>query len=230
MSVVTEFRFSGTATDNNTRLPSIIKSALTMALLGNGLKVTYLVITKGDGLNYAINLGVTTLYNLSLTEMDAGTRSSINSVFSTSDITLDGAYQIQTNGTGSTISINTTTYTVKAGDTLAAIARRFNTTVANLVALNNIANPNIIRVGQVLRINGSATNTTTTPVITGTTPNGSINVTTTNIPNTPPNNSNNPSNPSKSGFMQTLSDYFGVGTAVIGVAGVVILIILTKDR
>lgn len=41
-----------------------------------------------------------------------------------------------------------TTYTVKAGDTLSAIAHRYGTTVANLVSLNNIKNANLIYVGQ----------------------------------------------------------------------------------
>lgn len=44
------------------------------------------------------------------------------------------------------------TYTVKRGDTLSAIAVRFGTTVAALAAANNITNPNMIQVGQVLTI------------------------------------------------------------------------------
>ena len=44
-------------------------------------------------------------------------------------------------------------YIVKYGDTLWAISRRFNTTVERLVALNNIANKNLIYAGQKLRIN-----------------------------------------------------------------------------
>ena len=43
-------------------------------------------------------------------------------------------------------------YIVKTGDTLWAIARRFGTTVEVLVALNNIADPDCIRVAQRLRI------------------------------------------------------------------------------
>ncbi len=45
-----------------------------------------------------------------------------------------------------------TQYTVKPGDSLYAIANRFNTTVHNLVVANNISNPNLIRVGAVLII------------------------------------------------------------------------------
>ncbi|VEI12524.1 LysM peptidoglycan-binding domain-containing protein [Trueperella bialowiezensis] len=49
-----------------------------------------------------------------------------------------------------------TTYTVKAGDTLGKIARQHGTTVAKLAADNNIANRNIIRVGQRLTIGQAA--------------------------------------------------------------------------
>lgn len=44
------------------------------------------------------------------------------------------------------------TYTVKSGDTLYSIAIKLGTTVAAVVAANNIANPNQISVGQVLVI------------------------------------------------------------------------------
>lgn len=44
------------------------------------------------------------------------------------------------------------TYTVKSGDTLSAIAQKHNTTVAALVRLNNIPDPDRIFPGQVLRL------------------------------------------------------------------------------
>jgi nucleoid-associated protein YgaU len=44
------------------------------------------------------------------------------------------------------------TYTVRSGDTLSGIAARFGTSVAKIVALNNITNPSLIRAGQVLKI------------------------------------------------------------------------------
>lgn len=56
---------------------------------------------------------------------------------------------------------NTSTYTVVAGDTLSAIAKKYGTTVNQLVALNNIANPNLIYVGQVLKINGNVSSNIT---------------------------------------------------------------------
>lgn len=50
-----------------------------------------------------------------------------------------------------------TTYTIQRGDTLAAIARRYDTTVQALAQANNIVNPNLIYAGQVLIIPGSDT-------------------------------------------------------------------------
>lgn len=43
-------------------------------------------------------------------------------------------------------------YTVKAGDTLSAIANKYGTTYQAIASKNGIANPNIIKVGQVLKI------------------------------------------------------------------------------
>ncbi len=46
----------------------------------------------------------------------------------------------------------TETYTVQVGDTLYKIAVRFKTTTSALISLNNITNPNIVYVGQVLKV------------------------------------------------------------------------------
>ena len=43
-------------------------------------------------------------------------------------------------------------YIVKSGDTLSSIARRYNTTYQELARYNNIANPNLIYVNQVIKI------------------------------------------------------------------------------
>lgn len=51
------------------------------------------------------------------------------------------------------------TYTVQAGDTLAAIAARYNVTQAALVQLNALTNPDALTVGQQLKIPGAAPET-----------------------------------------------------------------------
>jgi lysozyme len=49
-------------------------------------------------------------------------------------------------------SNNPVYYTVKPGDTLSGIAKKYGTTVRELVKMNNIKNPNLIYVGQKIRI------------------------------------------------------------------------------
>ena len=57
----------------------------------------------------------------------------------------------------SSAPVSGTKYTVKAGDTLYSIAKKYNVTVAALAKANNITNYNLIRVGQVLTIPGKTT-------------------------------------------------------------------------
>ncbi len=49
---------------------------------------------------------------------------------------------------------STTTYKVRPGDTLSTIARNHKMSVSQLQSMNNIANPNHIKVGQVLTVSG----------------------------------------------------------------------------
>ncbi len=48
------------------------------------------------------------------------------------------------------------TYKVKRGDTLSLIAERHNMSTAQLARMNNISNPNLIKVGEVLRVKGGS--------------------------------------------------------------------------
>jgi LysM repeat protein len=57
----------------------------------------------------------------------------------------------------SQLAVGPVYYTVRRGDTLLKIARRYGTTVAALMQLNGIANPNRIYVGQVLLIRRGTT-------------------------------------------------------------------------
>lgn len=50
----------------------------------------------------------------------------------------------------------TSTYTVRSGDTLSGIASKLGTSYQTLASLNGISNPNLIYVGQVLQVTGSA--------------------------------------------------------------------------
>ena len=57
-----------------------------------------------------------------------------------------------------------TNYTVNAGDTLSGICGRFGVKMDDVVCWNNISNPNIIRVGQVLTLVGVANEVVTLTV------------------------------------------------------------------
>ena len=50
----------------------------------------------------------------------------------------------------------TSSYTVRSGDTLSGIAAKYGTTAANLASINGISNPNLIQVGQVIKVTGTA--------------------------------------------------------------------------
>src|SRR5699024_5299964 len=52
--------------------------------------------------------------------------------------------------------ISGSTYKVKKGETMSAIASRAGTTVKNLQSLNGISNPNHIKVGQTIKLSGSS--------------------------------------------------------------------------
>ena len=43
-------------------------------------------------------------------------------------------------------------YTIKAGDSLIQIAKEYSVVLSDILALNNIINPNKIQVGQVIEI------------------------------------------------------------------------------
>jgi len=55
----------------------------------------------------------------------------------------------------SAISANASTYTVKSGDTVSAIAQKFNTSTSKITSDNDLSNPDVISIGETLNINNS---------------------------------------------------------------------------
>lgn len=66
-----------------------------------------------------------------------------------------------TKSTAQAAANSTQTYTVKSGDTLSAIAKKYATTVSKLVNINGIKNPSRIYVGQKIVITNSGTSVQT---------------------------------------------------------------------
>lgn len=81
----------------------------------------------------------------------AGASESVNAGTSTTTTTKPST----NTGTGSE-----TVYVVKKGDTLSAIAKKYGTTYQKLAQYNGIANPNIISIGQKIKIPGKAAQAT----------------------------------------------------------------------
>lgn len=78
--------------------------------------------------------------------------------------------------TASSAATTSTTYTVKSGDTLSGIATKFNTSYTKLAQINNISNPNLIRVGQQLQISTTSSTSQTTTVTKTSSSNGTYTV------------------------------------------------------
>jgi LysM repeat protein len=73
-------------------------------------------------------------------------------------IVLSNGANVSAQSTGTSVSTSGV-YVVKSGDTLSAIAAKYDTTYQALAAYNNISNPSLIRVGQKIRIPGVSTET-----------------------------------------------------------------------
>ncbi|HEM6219483.1 TPA: LysM peptidoglycan-binding domain-containing protein [Streptococcus suis] len=56
--------------------------------------------------------------------------------------------------------VNAETYTVQSGDSLSAIASKYNTSVEKLAEQNNISDPNLIHVGQAIEVGETASTAT----------------------------------------------------------------------
>ena len=145
---------------------TVVVSPASSAAAASGQTFTYTVVAGDTLLTIATRFGTT-----------PEAISQLNSLADPNALTLGQKLQIPgtgaTTGTGDTGSAatggqasggstggattgGTTSYTVQSGDTLGAIARRFGTTVAELVRLNNITNPDALKVGQTLVVPGAS--------------------------------------------------------------------------
>ena len=107
------------------------------------MNTTY-TVKRGDTLSEIALKYNTTVSNLA----NLNNISNPNLIYPGQVITINGSNNIE-NGQNSCGKI---TYTIKRGDTLSSIARKYNTSVNKLVMLNNISNPNLIYAGNIIII------------------------------------------------------------------------------
>lgn len=107
------------------------------------MNTTY-TVKRGDTLSEIALKYNTTVSNLA----NLNNISNPNLIYPGQVITINGSNNIE-NGKNSCGKI---TYTIKRGDTLSSIARKYNTSVNKLVMLNNISNPNLIYAGNIIII------------------------------------------------------------------------------
>ena len=100
------------------------------------------VVKPGDTL-----LKIAELYNISVDELKSFNNLTSNSI---------SIGQILKVPTEENTLVDVDFYTVKKGDSLYSIAQKYNTTVSELVALNDLTS-NTLQIGQILKINGNTT-------------------------------------------------------------------------
>lgn len=115
-----------------------------------------ILILASDEPNKEKEITYTVRYGDSLWKIANRYGVSVNSLVSLNNIQnpnlIYPGQQIRVKVSGNNNQANTLYYRVRRGDSLWRIARRYRTTVSNLVRLNNIKNPNLIYIGQILRI------------------------------------------------------------------------------
>jgi LysM repeat protein/GH25 family lysozyme M1 (1,4-beta-N-acetylmuramidase) len=110
-------------------------------------------VKSGDSLSKIASMFHTSVSNLA----------QLNGIKNVNLVRVGQILKVNSSGNSSvSVTTSTSTYTVKSGDSLSAIAKRYGTTVNTLASINGIKNVNSLHIGQVLKIKGSAKITTVT--------------------------------------------------------------------
>jgi LysM repeat protein len=157
---------AGTATPMApTPQPVVVNPAGTSGSTGSGQVTTYTVVAGDTLASIAAKFGTVPEAIAQLNNL-----TDPNALTVGQQLKIAGTPSAGTSTAGATGATGDTgKYVVQAGDTLQKIAQRFGTTVAQLVQLNSLTNPNLISIGQTLIVPAAggaaaapATGTTTT--------------------------------------------------------------------
>jgi len=127
---------------NNIANPNLIYVGQVLIIpdIGTSRKKIAYTVRRGDTLNKIARTYNTTVQSI----VELNNIQNPNLIFTGQTLIIE-TDSLETN-------VSYITYTVRRGNTLWGIARRYNTTVQKIVSLNQIQNPNLIYPGQVLRI------------------------------------------------------------------------------
>lgn len=121
-----------------------------------------------DTHNYTVKSGDTLSAIASRYGMTVNALVTLNGIQNANLIYPGQVLRVADSGQGSTVSqkatttTTTSTYTVRYGDTLSAIASHYGTSTSTLASINGISNPNRIYPGQVLKLSGGSSTRTYT--------------------------------------------------------------------
>ncbi|MGM9888212.1 MAG: LysM peptidoglycan-binding domain-containing protein [Limosilactobacillus sp.] len=115
-------------------------------------------VKSGDTLS-----GIANQYNTTVNQIvSLNQLSNPNLIYVGQVLKLKNSQTTNSSSSSSTAATTAGTYTVKAGDTLSAIASRYSTSSSTLASLNSLSNPNLIYVGQVLKVSSNASTNSST--------------------------------------------------------------------
>lgn len=115
-------------------------------------------VKSGDTLS-----GIASQYNTTVNQIvSLNQLSNPNLIYVGQVLKLKNSQTTNSSSSSSTAATTVGTYTVKAGDTLSAIASRYSTSSSTLASLNSLSNPNLIYVGQVLKVSSNASTSSST--------------------------------------------------------------------
>lgn len=115
-------------------------------------------VKSGDTLS-----GIASQYNTTVNQIvSLNQLSNPNLIYVGQVLKLKNSQAANSSSSSSSAATTAGTYTVKAGDTLSAIASRYSTSSSTLASLNSLSNPNLIYVGQVLKVSSNASTSSST--------------------------------------------------------------------
>src|SRR5690625_5120516 len=135
------------------------QSAATGATAGMaplGSSETLYTVRAGDTVSHiALRYGTTVARIISQNDLNTSAAIRVGQVLRIGGASTTTASTSSNGGSGSSSNADSTTHTVRAGDTVWSLARKHNTSVNAIISANNLGSNAMIRIGQRLTIPGS---------------------------------------------------------------------------